>query len=165
MVLEPEAPVGQPFRTYLEERGIRVQDWVLDVALTPNRPDAACHIGIARDVSAITRKPLQLPEVEVPPIGEDVEKEVEVIIEDREGCGRYVALLLKNVTITESPLWLKRRIEAIGLRPRNLIVDITNYVMYEWGQPLHAFDFDKIAGQKIIVRRAESPFEDTEYPY
>ena len=158
MVLEAQAPVGEPFEEYLKRHGIELEDYVLDVALTPNRPDAACHIGVARDVAALTGKPLRLPEVVVPPVGEEVDHEVHVAIQDAEGCGRYVALLLRNVRVQPSPLWLQRRLQAIGLRPRNVIVDVTNYVMYEWGQPLHAFDFDRIEERTIIVRRATQPF-------
>ncbi len=157
MVLEAQAPVGEPFEEYLKRQGIELEDYVFDIALTPNRPDAACHIGIARDVAALTNRPLRLPEVSIPPVGEEVDREVHVSIQDPEGCGRYVALLLRNVKVQESPLWLQRRLQAIGLRPRNVVVDVTNYVMYEWGQPLHAFDFDRIEEHSIIVRRATRP--------
>ena len=160
MVLPEDAPVGAPFTAYLEGAGLGTREAVLDVAITPNRPDAVSHIGVARDVAALTRKPLRKPEVHVPEPGGEAARLFSVEIKAPDGCGRYVGILVRGVTIGESPAWLKRRLEAVGLRPRNNVVDITNYVMYECGQPLHAFDFDRIAGRKIIVRftQKEQPF-------
>ena len=160
MVLPEDAPVGAPLSEYLERAGLGGRDAVLDVAITPNRPDAVSHIGVARDVAALTRKPLRRPEVRVPEPGGEAARLFSVEIKAPEGCGRYVGILVRGVTIKESPAWLKRRLEAVGLRPRNNVVDVTNYVMYECGQPLHAFDFDRIAGPKIIVRftQKEQPF-------
>ncbi|MFQ5568645.1 MAG: phenylalanine--tRNA ligase subunit beta [Rhodothermales bacterium] len=160
MVLAEEATIGQPLETHLRAQGIATHDTALDLAITPNRPDAVSHIGVARDVAALTNIALTKPEVALPDPGHGAAEHVAVEIDCPEACHRYVALLVRNVEIKESPSWLKRRLTAIGLRPRNNIVDITNYVMYECGQPLHAFDFDQIAGQKIIVRLThdEHPF-------
>ena len=158
MVLPPEAPVGQPLGDLLAAQGRMLQDTVLDVAITPNRPDAVCHLGVARDVAALTGAPLHPPGVDIPAAGSTPHLRVDV--RAPEGCGRYVGLLVRGVTIRESPQWMKQRLEAIGLRPRNNVVDITNYVMYECGQPLHAFDYDQVAGQTIIVR-----FTETETPF
>ncbi len=160
MVLGEEAAVGQPFEAYLRGQGMAAQDTVLDLAITPNRPDAISHLGVARDVATLTETPLTRPDVTLPEHGGAAAEQVAVEIECPEECPRYVALLVRDVEIKESPAWLKQRLTAIGLRPRNNIVDITNYVMYECGQPLHAFDFDQIAGQKIIVRLTED-----EYPF
>lgn len=154
MVLDPDAEVGAPLVTYLAERDMEASDAVLDVNITPNRPDATSHLGIARDVSALTDVLIARPEVELPPPGGKVTGEVQVEIENPVGCARYVAMVVRNVKVAESPDWLKRRLTAIGLRPRNNIVDITNFVMHECGQPLHAFDFDRVAGHKIVVRNA-----------
>ncbi|GIV61768.1 MAG: phenylalanine--tRNA ligase beta subunit [Rhodothermaceae bacterium] len=160
MVLPDDAPVGMAFTAYLETIGRTAGDVVLDVAITPNRPDAVSHLGVARDVAALTGAPLRRPEVPLPPPGGEAARQVEVDIQAPEGCGRYVAMLVRGVRIGPSPEWLQRRLRAVGLRPRNNVVDITNYVMYECGQPLHAFDFDQIAGRKIIVRftEREQPF-------
>ena len=155
MVLDEDAAVGQPFETYLSGHGIAAHDTVLDLAITPNRPDAISHLGVARDVATLTETPLTRPAVTLPEHGGAAAEQVAVEIECPQECPRYVGILVRGVEIKESPAWLKQRLTAIGLRPRNNIVDITNYVMYECGQPLHAFDFDQIAGQKIIVRLTE----------
>lgn len=156
LVLDDNAAIGTPLADYLEARGICAADTVLDIAITPNRPDAICHIGVARDVSALCGVPLQRPDVRIPETGREAAEHVQVDITCPDACRRYVALVMRNVTVATSPLWLRRRLEAIGLRPINNIVDITNYVMYECGQPLHAFDYNCIAGKRIIVRQAAS---------
>ncbi len=155
MVLHDDATVGQPFEDYLAALGIAAQDAAIDIAITPNRPDATSHIGVARDVAALENLPLQRPEVTVPEHGGAAAEQIAIEIEDPDGCPRYVGIIVRGVEIKESPAWLKQRLTAIGLRPRNNVVDVTNYVMYECGQPLHAFDFDQIAGAKIIVRASE----------
>jgi len=156
MVLSGDAEVGRPFVDYLHAHDIYPDDAVLDVALTPNRPDAASHFGVARDVAALTDSELQRPEVDRPEEGGAAADQVRVHLEDPSGCPRYVALVLRGVEVHESPLWLKRRLTAIGLRPRNNIVDITNFVMHECGQPLHAFDLDRLAGPAIEVRSTDA---------
>ncbi len=155
MVLDTKAAVGEPFKAYLLERGIPFQDHVIDVSITPNRPDAISHIGAGRDVAAITRVPLVYPDVPEPTEGGDAAGLIDIEIEAPEACRRYVAMVVRGVTVQESPAWLKQRLTAVGLRPRNNIVDVTNYVMYECGQPLHGFDYDRIAGKKIVVRFSE----------
>ena len=155
MVLDDEAEVGQSLAAYLAARGRESHDATIDVAITPNRPDAVSHLGMARDVAAVTGQPLTTPEVKLPTVGGDAAEAVTVEIEAPALCGRYVGMLVRGVTVGESPDWLKARLEAVGLRPRNNVVDVTNYVMYEAGQPLHAFDFEHIAAHTIIVRRTE----------
>jgi phenylalanyl-tRNA synthetase beta chain len=155
MVLDEKARVGQPFEEYLAERGRTGRDFTIDIAITPNRPDAVSHIGVARDVAAVTQRPLRRPEVNLPKGGGQAADAFSVEIEAPAVCGRYVGMLVRGVTVAESPDWLKARLEAVGLRPRNNVVDITNYVMYEVGQPLHAFDFDALAGPRIVVRQTE----------
>ncbi len=154
MVLRENATVGQAFGEYLASEGREVHDAVLDVNITPNRPDAAGHIGMARDIAALSGRRLRTPDVPVPPVTGRLNREVTIDIQAPEGCPRYVAMLVRNVKVGESPEWLKRRLTAVGLRPRNNVVDVTNFVMYECGQPLHAFDFDRIAGARIIVRHS-----------
>ncbi len=160
MVLDRPAEPGEPFADYLERVGYAASDTVLDVAVTPNRPDATSHLGIARDVAALADRPLRRPEVALPRDGGEAALAFSVDIQAPDGCHRYVGMLVRGVTVSESPAWLKQRLTAIGLRPRNNVVDITNFVMHECGQPLHAFDFDQLAGHRIVVRRraAEGPF-------
>ena len=155
MVLDDDAPVGTPFPEYLDAQGTSGTDAVLDIDLTPNRPDAASHLGVARDVAALADSPLQRPAVETPSEGGDVADQVTVNIEDEAGCPRYVALRVRDVDVTESPLWLRRRLTAIGLQPRNHVVDVTNFVLHECCQPLHAFDLDTIADDTIVVRSTD----------
>lgn len=155
LVLDEGAEIGQPFADYLAARGRDAHDATLDVAITPNRPDAVSHLGIARDVAAVTGQPLRKPKVKLPHVGGDAAEAVSVEIEAPALCHRYVGMLVRGVTVGESPGWLKARLEAIGLRPRNNVVDVTNFVMYEAGQPLHAFDFEDIAAHTIIVKRTE----------
>ncbi|PEN11279.1 phenylalanine--tRNA ligase subunit beta [Longibacter salinarum] len=155
MVLDPDAEIGRPFAEYLADLDVQPEDAVIDIDLTPNRPDAASHIGVARDVAAINGRQLCRPEVNIPTAGGDAADQVSVDIQDPAGCERYVAMVVRDVEVKESPLWLKRRLSAIGLRPRNNVVDITNFVLHEVGQPLHAFDLNTIADNRIVVRSSE----------
>ena len=155
MVLDEDAAVGTPFTDYLIGRSIEPEDTVFDIDLTPNRPDATSHIGVARDVAALTEGTLEYPEVSLPSEDGPVAEQIEVNIEAPDVCPRYAAMIVRNVSVGESPLWLKRRLTAIGLQPRNSIVDITNFVLHECGQPLHAFDLGDLHGDRIVVRQAE----------
>jgi len=144
-----ELPDGtEQGRSFIEATGL--DDIFIEVDLTPNRPDCASVIGIAREIGAITGKQLEVP-VSGARITES-SNEFSVAVESDELCPRYAARLIKNVQIGPSPWWLRKRLLSIGLRPINNIVDITNFVMMEYGQPLHAFDFDTLAGGEIIVR-------------
>ncbi|MEE8618803.1 MAG: phenylalanine--tRNA ligase subunit beta, partial [Dehalococcoidales bacterium] len=149
MVLPTEAPVGIRLTEYLG-------DVILDLSITPNRPDCLSVIGIAREIAALTGQNLHLPEVnyQEAPFPIDQQISVEIIAPDL--CPRYCASLITGITVAESPRWMQQRLLACGLRPINNIVDITNYVMLEYSQPLHAFNYPKIRGKKIIVRRANN---------
>ncbi len=147
MVLPPEAPVGAPLSEYLG-------DTILDFSTTPNRPDCLSVIGIAREVAALTDQIPHIPEVSYEEPGAPIDDMVSVEIHDADLCPRYCASLVTDVKIGPSPPWMQQRILASGMRPINNVVDITNYVMLEYGQPLHAFDYKQIKGKKIIVRRA-----------
>ena len=151
MVLDSDANIGEPFSDYLNSKGLLRSDSVFDIALTPNRPDAICHSGVARDIAALNDLPLTLPAVSVLNAASEGPT-ISVTIEDKKACRRYVALVVRGITVKDSPAWLADRLRAIGLRPRNNIVDITNYVMHELGQPLHAFDLDTISNKSITVR-------------
>jgi phenylalanyl-tRNA synthetase beta chain len=131
-------------------KAMALEDIFVEVDLTPNRPDCASVIGIARELAGVVRKPLALP-VQASSIT-TVSRDFSVEIEASELCPRYAGRLIRNVTIGPSPWWLRKRLLSVGLRPINNIVDITNFVMLEYGQPLHAFDFDTLAGGKIVVR-------------
>lgn len=151
LVLETDAAPGTPLAQVIETPG----DVVYDIAITPNRPDATSHIGVARDVAALTETRLTLPDVETPPAGGEAADRISVEIADEEGCPRYVGMVITGVTVGPSPAWLAERLEAIGVRPINNVVDVTNYVLHEMGQPLHAFDLALVAGETIRVRASE----------
>ncbi len=148
LVLPKDAPVGEKLSDYLG-------DSIIDLEVTPNRPDCLSVIGIARELHALTKEPISVPDPVYAESETPVESKVRITIADPELCPRYSATLIEGITLGESPAWLKERLTVAGMRPINNIVDITNYVMMEWGQPLHAFDYDRLAGQEIIVRRAK----------
>ena len=129
-------------------------DSVIDVEVPSNRPDCLSHIGIAREVSVIGRQQLRLPEIKSFKTEGRTSNLTSVEIKDADLCPRYAARLVRGVKIGPSPDWLAKRLETIGQRPINNVADITNYVLHELGQPLHAFDFQKLSGPRIIVRRA-----------
>ncbi len=135
-------------------KALGLDDVTFEIDLTPNRADALSHVGIARDLAASLNRPFKLPEINLIETDEESSKYAKVTIEDEEGCPRYIGKVVRDVTIKESPEWLKKRLTAIGLRPINNIVDVTNFVLHEIGQPLHAFDLDMVEGNEIIVRQA-----------
>ncbi len=157
MDLEGEVVAGTPLESALE-----LADVVFEIDLTPNRPDCLSLIGVAREIGAFTepQNKVTLPDVTFPETqmdSRDIHDFITVEIEDPQLCPRYAAGMLFDVTVGPSPLWLKQRLEAVGLSSVNNVVDITNFVMMETGQPLHAFDYDNIAKNKIIVRTAGKP--------
>jgi len=157
ILLPGDAKVGTPAAEFYNIQS----DTVYDIGLTPNRSDATCHLGVAEDVCAYLKinhgytKEVKEPDVS----GFSVEYSsfpVEVEVEDKEACPRYSGVTLTEVKVGESPEWMQNHLKAIGVRPISNIVDITNFVLHELGQPLHAFDADKIAGKKVIVRKAKA---------
>ncbi len=156
MVLDKDAKVGTAAKDYFKIE----EDYCLEIGLTPNRADAASHVGVARDLVAVLnvnakeeeKISLQLSDVRAFKV-DNTNSKIEVIVEDELACPRYSGLAINNVKITDSPDWLKNKLKAIGLRPINNVVDITNYVLHELGQPMHAFDADKIKGNKVIVKK------------
>ena len=150
IILPEDAPVGVPFKDYLG-----INDTVFELEITPNRPDCLSHIGIARELSAYYGKELKYPETEIKnEIEEKTSDNVKVTIEDSNLSRRYVTRILKNVTVKESPKWLKERIESVGLRSINNIVDVSNFILMEMNHPNHVFDLDKIEGNEIKVKSA-----------
>ena len=150
MVLPEDTPLGIPI-----VQALGLDDSVLELEIYPNRPDNQSVIGIAREVAAITRNELRLPQPQVQEEGEPIENLTSVTLEAPDLCPRYSCRVITGVTVGESPLWLQRRLLAAGMRPINNIVDITNFVMLEMGQPMHAFDYDLLAENRIVVRRAK----------
>ena len=151
MVLDNSVKEGTPISDALG-----LNDVILDIAITPNRPDALSHISVARDLAALFNLELKIPSIKLNESTKESSSVAEIIIEDQKNCPRYSSRILLNVDVKESPEWLKSRLTKIGLRPINNIVDVTNFVMYECGQPLHAFDLDRLEGKKIIVRSTEA---------
>ncbi len=147
LIIETDLPNGTPASQYF---GLE-SDFVFEIGLTPNRADAASHLGVARDIKAFTGRAIKMPSIEhFKEIS--TESPIEVIIENTNGCPRFCGISISQVKITESPNWLKNRLKSIGLNPINNVVDITNLVNHELGQPLHAYDANQIAGNKIIVK-------------
>ena len=156
LLLREDAKVGQPFAEYLGRSG---SDVVYDLEVTPNRPDLNSVIGIAREIAALTGDPLRIPEIKFATAGGKAAELVSIRIEDVEICPRYTARVIKDVKIGPSPAWLRDTLEKVGIRSISNVVDVTNYVMLEIGQPLHAFDYHLIAKgadgkPTIVVRRA-----------
>jgi phenylalanyl-tRNA synthetase beta chain len=148
MVLPADAPVGTPLADYMG-------DVILDLEVTPNRPDCLSVIGVAREIAALTGQEVRLPDTNYDETGTPIEGQLAVEIIAPDLCPRYSASLITGVKVAPSPHWLQQRLLAGGMRPINNVVDITNFVMLEYGEPLHAFDYSQIRGKKIIVRRAE----------
>ena len=149
MVLDPSLKEGVSFADALE-----LNDTILEIAITPNRADALSHIGVARELSALFDLPLKYPDVNFKESGKKSEELASVEIKNSNNCPRYIGKVVSNVEVKESPNWLMKRLKSIGLRPINNVVDVTNYVLHEVGQPLHAFDLDNLGLRRIIVRDA-----------
>lgn len=151
-ILQEECTIGQDIKEVLD-----LSDVVVEFEITPNRPDCLSVIGLAREAAASYNTPLKLEQPKVKGIGDgdSIEKYISVEVKDNDLCPRYTARVVKNIKIGPSPKWLRTRLRNSGIRPINNIVDITNYVCLEYGQPMHAFDYEYLKGGKIIVRRAE----------
>lgn len=148
MVLSEANEAGAPLNKVLNTE----KDIVFEIGLTPNRPDAACHIGVTRDLTAVTNTVLRNPYSRVEVSEASIDNEISITIEDPEKCHRYAGIIVDEITVEESPEWLKNRLKSIGLRPINNVVDATNFVLHEIGQPLHAFDYELIGEKKIVVK-------------
>jgi len=148
--LPADMALGRPL-----QEALYLGDTVLDIGITPNRSDCLSMIGIAREVAALTGKKMKMPDVRILESAQDVSLLSSVTIEDADLCPRYTARLIQNVTIGGTPVWMKTRLEAAGLRAINNVVDVTNFVMLEMGQPLHAFDFRFLEEGRIVVRKSK----------
>ena len=147
MVLSPDAVVGTPAKEYFKLE----DDYLFEIGLTPNRADAASHLGVARDLAAYLRSSVKMPDVSAFK-ADNNESPVPVRIENKTACPRYSSISITGVEIKESPGWLKDRLNVIGVRPINNVVDITNYVLHELGQPLHAFDMDAVSDKEVVIK-------------
>ena len=149
LILPTEAPLGEPVFAVL---GLR--DTILDVAVAPNRGDCLSVLGLAREIAALTDTPLRASKPRVQERGPAITAQARVTVADPDLCPRYAARVISRVQVAPSPAWMQWRLEAAGIRALNNLVDVTNYVMLERGQPLHAFDLASLAGAEIVVRRA-----------
>ena len=161
ILLPEDTPVGIPAREYYQIE----DDYLLEIGLTANRADAMSHYGVARDLAVYLQShdmpyKLNLPDVSAFQAGSVTDKSVQVEVLNHEAAPRYMGLTITGIKVAESPDWLKTRLRSIGLNPHNNVVDITNFILHEIGQPLHAFDANKIKGRKIVVRTCpeETPF-------
>lgn len=162
LVLDEDVPIGIKAKEYFKIE----KDWVYEIGLTPNRSDATSHIGTARDIVAALNQ-IENPrkyKLKLPDVGnfnvDNTNLKIKVIIEDTEACPRFSGVTISNLKVKESPVWLQNYLNAIGIRPINNIVDITNFVLMEYGQPLHAYDAKKIKGNKVVVKKLpdKTPF-------
>lgn len=142
--------LGQTFAGFMG-----IGDTILDIDVTSNRPDCLSVLGIAREIAVIEDQPIKLPEIKFDESDASIDQLASVVVEDGEGCPRYTARVIRDVKVGPSPEWLVKRLDASGLRSINNIVDVTNYIMLECGQPLHAFDYDQLEGHAIIVRSSK----------
>ncbi len=150
MILDSQVKIGLPVSEALD-----LEDCVLDLDLTPNRADCLSMVGVARDVAALSGSSVKKPPIEYNEADQSTQDWVQVEIQDSEACPRYAARVIQEVKIGNSPFWLKRKLESVGMRPINNVVDVTNFVMMETGHPLHAFDYDLFSQKKVVVRRAK----------
>ena len=149
MELSTDTPLGAPL-----SEALGLDDTVFELEITPNRPDCLSLIGVAREIRAETGNPLKLPTVDLKENGINVRDLTSVSIDAPDLCPRYAARVIQGVKVAESPAWLQQRLESVGIGVINNIVDVTNFVLMEYGQPLHAFDYDKLTENRIVVRRA-----------
>jgi len=150
MILPDDLTPGQSLSDAMD-----LEDWILDVTLTPNRVDCASILGIAREIGTLTKIKITIPEIQTEESDNPIEHLADVTILDSQGCPRYTAGLVEHVRIGPSPFWMRYRLHVSGIRSINNVVDITNYVLMELGQPLHAFDHHRLADRRIVVKRAE----------
>ncbi|MDR0754258.1 MAG: phenylalanine--tRNA ligase subunit beta, partial [Prevotellaceae bacterium] len=152
MLIDTQAPTGTPINKIFEIEN----DYIFEIGLTPNRIDAASHYGVARDLAAYLKSngsnvSLKLPEIDNFKT-DNTDNTYEIIVENADACPRYAGITVSNIKIAPSPEWLQKRLKATGINPKNNAVDITNFIVRELGQPLHAFDADKIDGKKVIIK-------------
>ncbi|MBM4307469.1 MAG: phenylalanine--tRNA ligase subunit beta, partial [Deltaproteobacteria bacterium] len=149
MILDPSTSLGASLG-----EALGLADTILDISITPNRPDCLCVIGIAREIAALTHQRIKYPVSVLSNQRKEIHQRTSVTLQDPDLCPRYVARMIEGVKIGPSPNWMRNRLEKVGIRSISNVVDVTNYVMMEYGQPLHAFDFELLEEGRIVVRRA-----------
>jgi phenylalanyl-tRNA synthetase beta chain len=150
LILDKDTPVGTDIR-----KVVGLDDYIFDIAVTSNRPDCQCVLGIAREVAAVLKKPLKMPALDYTTTKGDKKAAMKVTVTDKELCPRYIGHSVTDITIGQSPAWMRKRLVLSGIRSISNIVDITNFVLLEMGQPMHSFDMDQLSGKEIVVRRAK----------
>ena len=150
LILKDDCKIGTDMREVLG-----LDDYIIDFKITANRPDCNCFIGVAKEISVVLGTKLTLPTPEYKTIGDDINNYISIDVKNYELCPRYIGRVVKNLRIKESPVWMQKALLASGMRPINNIVDITNFVMLETGQPMHAFNYNDLANKQIIVRNAK----------
>ena len=150
MILDSDSKIGEPIA-----KTLLMDDVIFDINVTANRPDCMSIIGIAREISALTGKPIKKQNLEYKTCDDDIKDYINVEVKDEQLCPRYIACAVKDINIQKSPKWLRARLVSVGIKPINNIVDITNYVLVEYGQPMHAFDHKYLDDKKIVIRRAK----------
>jgi len=150
MILKNNLRPGRPFSDVMD-----LEDWIFNINLTPNRVDCSSIVGVAREIGALTKKKIRLSEINITWGDRPINDLASITVLDSTGCPRYSAGLVENVNIAQSPFWMRYRLHSCGIRPISNVVDITNYILLELGQPLHAFDYHILSGKKIVVKRAE----------
>ncbi|MGQ0507496.1 MAG: phenylalanine--tRNA ligase subunit beta [Myxococcaceae bacterium] len=149
LILDAQAKPGTPIA-----QALGLDDTVFELNVTPNRPDALSHLGVARELAVLSKIALKLPQASLKEGSGKASDKVKIRIDDPERCRRYIGRVVENVKVGPSPAWLTQRLQACGVRSINNVVDVTNYVLLEYGQPMHAFDLDNLAGSEIVVRKA-----------
>ncbi|HPI40342.1 MAG TPA: phenylalanine--tRNA ligase subunit beta, partial [Pseudobdellovibrionaceae bacterium] len=150
LILPPEAPIGESFAKYYG-----LDDVIFDLKVTPNRADGLSHLGLAREISCLLARSLKIPTSSLKLSAGKTSDKIQVRLNEPKSCLRYTGRYIKNITVQESPLWLKKRLESLGMNSINNIVDVTNYVLMEMGQPLHAFDADLISGHSLNIENVK----------
>lgn len=151
LILKDDCKVGTDMREVLG-----LDDYIIDFKITANRPDCNCFIGVAKEISVVLGTKLTLPEPTYKTVGDDINNYISIDVKNYDLCPRYIGRVVKNLRIKESPVWMQKALIASGMRPINNIVDITNFVMLETGQPMHAFNYNDLANKQIIVRNARN---------
>ncbi len=151
LLLDKSYPNGDDVKKY-----VGLNEVILDIGVTANRPDCQSILGLAREVSAVLNKPLKMPNTSYTATVCDTKDKLSVEVLDTELCPRYIASYVEDINIAESPLWMQKRLKSVGINAINNIVDITNFVLTEIGQPMHSFDYDLLKGQKLVIRRADN---------
>ena len=151
MILPRDLPLGGNLG-----EALGLKDTLLEISITPNRPDCLCVIGVAREIAALTHQKVKYPTSSLSDRGEEIHQRTSVTLLDPDLCPRYVARMIEGVKIGPSPYWIRNRLEKVGIRSISNVVDVTNFIMMEWGQPLHAFDFEYLEEGRIVVRRAKA---------